>query len=160
MVLLSAGPSISLLVLAPCRSSQSVTMRSLSVLASCAAALLSFAQADGNVSHSGISRQILPSTFKPPQVFQHTNLVRTINLEKEYTRETINAVVENVDKQPQAEYYIPFEQSLIGRVGALEVKDKNNPETIFAKPEIVGYDTYRYVWREGRLPMMFWHGKF
>lgn len=119
-------------------------MRSLSVFASCCAALLSFAQAESNLTYPDISKQILPSTFKPPQVFQHNNLVRTINLEKEYPREIINVVVENVDKKPQQEYYIPFEQGLIARVGGLEVKEKSNPEAAFDKPQIVGYDTYRY----------------
>lgn len=123
-------------------------MRSLSVLASCAAALLSFAQAESNLTYPDISKQILPSTFQPPQVFQHTNLVRTINLEKEYPRETINVIVENTDKKPQQEYYLPFEQGLIARVGGLEVKEKSNPDTPFAKPQIVGYDTYRYLSKE------------
>jgi len=118
-------------------------MRSFSALVSCAAALLSFAKAESNLSYADVSKQILPSTFQPPQVFQHNNLVRTINLEKEYSRETINVVVQNTDKQPQQEYYLPFEQGLIARVGGLEVKEKTKPDELFSKPEIVGYDTYR-----------------
>ncbi|KAF1356483.1 Ribophorin I [Delphinella strobiligena] len=117
-------------------------MRSFSVIASCAAAFLSFAQAESNLTYPAISKQILSSTFKPPQVFENNNLVRTINLEKEYARETINVVVENVDKQPQSEYYLPFEQGLIARVGGLEVKEKNKPDAVFDKPQAVGYDTY------------------
>ena len=119
-------------------------MRSLSILAGCAATLLSFATAESNLTYPDISKQILPSTFQPPQVFRHTNLVRTINLEKEYSRETINVVVENVGKEPQQDYYLPFEQDIIARVGGLEVKEKSNPQNTFAKPQIVGYDTYRY----------------
>lgn len=118
-------------------------MRSLSVLASCAAVLLSFAQAESNLTYPQVSKQILPTNFKPPQVFQNTNLVRTINLEKEYSRETINVVVENVDKKAQDEYYLPFEQGLIARVGGLEVKEKTNLEAVYSQPKIVGYDTYR-----------------
>ncbi|KAL1310892.1 hypothetical protein AAFC00_001123 [Neodothiora populina] len=117
-------------------------MRSLSLLASCAAALLPFAQAESNLTVPEVSKQILSSTFKPQQVFQHTNLVRTINLEKEYSRETINVVVENVDDRPQFEYYLPFEQSIIARVGGLEVKEKNRPDLVYPQPYIVGYDTY------------------
>jgi oligosaccharyltransferase complex subunit alpha (ribophorin I) len=113
-------------------------MRSLSLLAGCAAALLSFAHAEANVS-----TQLLSGTFEPPQVFQHTNLVRTINLEKGYPRETVNVVVENIDKQSQQDYYLPFPQELIARIGGLDVKDKNRPEAIFPSPEIVGIDTYR-----------------
>lgn len=66
----------------------------------------------------------LPSGFKPPQVFKNTNLVRNTNLEKGYVRETINVVVENVDKQPQSDYYIPFPSDVFERVGGFEVRDK------------------------------------
>lgn len=118
-------------------------MRSLSLLAGCAAALLSFAKAEANLSNPDVSKQMLGGAFEPPQVFQHTNLVRTVNLEKEYPRETINVVVENIDKKAQQEYYLPFSQDLISRVGGLEVKDKNKPEAVFASPEIVGIDSYR-----------------
>jgi len=118
-------------------------MRSLSLLAGCAAALLSFANAEANLSNPDVSKQMLSGIFEPPQVFQHTNLVRTVNLEKEYPRETINVVVENIDSKPQQDYYLPFPQDLIARVGGLDVKDKNKPDAIFPSPEIVGIDTYR-----------------
>lgn len=113
------------------------------MLAGCAAALLSFAKAEANLSNPDVSKQILGGTFEPPQVFQHTNLVRTVNLEKEYPRETVNVVVENIDNGPQQDYYLPFTQDLIGRVGGFEVKDKNKPDTVFPNPEIVGIDSYR-----------------
>ncbi|OQE96395.1 hypothetical protein PENNAL_c0001G02483 [Penicillium nalgiovense] len=74
------------------------------------------------------SRLDLPSGFKPPQVFKNTNLVRNTNLEKSYVRETINVVVENVDKQPQSDYYIPFSAEVFDRVGGFEVRDKKAPE--------------------------------
>ncbi|KAL4934991.1 hypothetical protein BDV06DRAFT_141228 [Aspergillus oleicola] len=68
------------------------------------------------------------SDWKPPQVFKNVNLVRNTNLEKGYARETINVVVENVDKQPQSEYYLPFPTDLFDRVGGLEVRDKKAAE--------------------------------
>ncbi|KAI3128805.1 hypothetical protein DTO027I6_629 [Penicillium roqueforti] len=74
------------------------------------------------------SRLDLPSGFKPPQVFKNINLVRNTNLEKSYVRETINVVVENVDKQPQNDYYIPFPAEVFDRVGGFEVRDKKAPE--------------------------------
>jgi oligosaccharyltransferase complex subunit alpha (ribophorin I) len=74
------------------------------------------------------NRLDLPSGFKPPQVFKNPNLVRNTNLEKSYVRETINVVVENVDKQPQNDYYIPFSAEVFDRVGAFEVRDKKAPE--------------------------------
>jgi len=74
------------------------------------------------------SRLALPADFKPPQVFKNTNLVRNTNLEKGYVRETVNVVVENVDKQPQTDYYIPFPTDVFERVGGFEVRDKKATE--------------------------------
>ncbi|KAJ6029677.1 hypothetical protein N7499_000824 [Penicillium canescens] len=74
------------------------------------------------------SRLDLPSDFKPPQVFKNTNLVRNTNLEKGFVRETINIVVENVDKQPQTDYYVPFPSEVFDQIGAFEVRDKKAPE--------------------------------
>jgi hypothetical protein len=45
-------------------------------------------------------------------------------LEKGYVRETINVVVENIDKQAQTDYYIPFPSDVFERVGGFEVRDK------------------------------------
>ncbi|CAG8089203.1 unnamed protein product [Penicillium salamii] len=74
------------------------------------------------------SRLDLASNFKPPQVFKNTNLVRNTNLEKGYVRETINVVVENVDSQPQRDYYVPFPDEVFELVGGFEVRDKKAPE--------------------------------
>ncbi|KAF2152588.1 Ribophorin I [Myriangium duriaei CBS 260.36] len=114
-------------------------MRSIGFFASCLVASAVRCLADINVTEQ-ISKQILPNSFTPPQVFQHANLVRTISLAKSYTKETVNVVVENVDKQSQKEYYLPFEASTISRIGGLEVKDKNNPDIVFPKPQTVEYD--------------------
>ncbi|KAK5169095.1 dolichyl-diphosphooligosaccharide--protein glycosyltransferase subunit 1 [Saxophila tyrrhenica] len=88
--------------------------------------LLSLATADSNLTHE--SRNILPSNFKPQQHFRNVNLVRNINLEKNYVRETVNVVIENVDKAAQQEYFLPFEPGSIANVGGLEVRDKKEPE--------------------------------
>ena len=74
------------------------------------------------------SRLALPQDFKPPQVFKNTNLVRNTNLEKGYVRETVNVVVENVDKKPQSDYYLSFPSDVYGKIGGLEVRDKKAPE--------------------------------
>lgn len=74
------------------------------------------------------SRLALPQDFKPPQVFKNTNLVRNTNLEKGYVRETVNVVVENVDKTPQSDYYLSFPADVYDKVGGLEVRDKKAPE--------------------------------
>ena len=81
---------------------------------------------DSNLTSERTSQQILKGDFKPPQVFRNVNLVRNTNLDKGYVRETVNVVVENIDKLPQSEYYLPFEYDVIGKVGGLEVRDKKN----------------------------------
>ncbi|KAF4554710.1 Ribophorin I-like protein [Elsinoe fawcettii] len=114
-------------------------MRSIGVLASYLIALAAPCLAEINVTEQ-VSRQILPSSFTPPQVFQHANLVRTISLAKSHTKETVNVIVENIDKKEQSEYYIPFEASTISRVGSLEVRDKNNAEQRFTQVGAIEYD--------------------
>jgi Ribophorin I len=84
--------------------------------------------ADSNLTTSQSSQQLLRGDFRPPQVFKNVNLVRNTNLDKGYVRETINVVIENVDKQPQSEYYIPFKYDVIAKVGGMEVRDKKNAE--------------------------------
>lgn len=97
--------------------------------------------AESNLTHE--SRNILPSTFAPPKHFRNVNLVRNINLEKSYPKETINVVIENIDNAAQSEYFIPFEQGLLGRVGGLEVRDKKKPERTGFGVEVVGIDQSR-----------------
>ena len=90
------------------------------------------------------SRQILPSNFKPSQVFKNTNLVRTINLEKGYVRETINLVIQNIDSSPQSEYFIPFNSETIGKVGGLEVRDRKDASKPAFRVEVVQLDVTRW----------------
>ena len=96
-----------------------------------------------NLTTSLSSRQILPNNFKPPQVFKNANLLRNINLEKGYVRETVNVVIENVDAKEQDTFYFPFKAETVGHVGGFEVKDKKNPDVPVFKSEVVEYDTYR-----------------
>lgn len=63
-------------------------------------------------------------------------------MEKLYSRETVNVVVENIAKEPQAQYYIPFQVDVIARVGSLEVKDKNDATRSFPA-EVVEIDNER-----------------
>jgi oligosaccharyltransferase complex subunit alpha (ribophorin I) len=118
-------------------------MRSIAFVSSCLAALSSFAAAELSLSQPLVSKQVLPSTFRPPQVFKNVNVVRTTNLDKAYPREIINVIIENTDAVPQSEYYLPFESSLISRIGGFEAKDKKAPEKGIFKVEVVEYDTER-----------------
>ncbi|KAM3433397.1 hypothetical protein NHJ13734_006468 [Beauveria thailandica] len=82
----------------------------------------------------------LPADFKPPQVFKNANLVHVISLEKNYAKEQINVAIENVSKEPQDEYYIPFTSSQISRVGGFEVKDRKDEKAGPFAAEVVEYD--------------------
>lgn len=117
---------------------------SISILAGLHLALTTCA---ANANHSAplSSHQILPDNFKPPQTFKNVNLLRSINLEKGYVKETINVVIENIDAKAQDKYYVPFRAETIGNVGGLEVRDKKNPEIPAFISEVVEYDPYRQV---------------
>jgi oligosaccharyltransferase complex subunit alpha (ribophorin I) len=84
--------------------------------------------AESNLTEPRATQKTLTGDFKPPQVFENTNLVRTINLEKGYVRETTNVLVTNTDKEPRSEYYVPFEYDLMGRIGGFDARDKKNPD--------------------------------
>ncbi|KAF9880042.1 oligosaccharyltransferase alpha subunit [Colletotrichum karsti] len=81
-----------------------------------------------------------PAAFKPPQVFKNANLVHIISLEKNYVKESINVLIENIDKTPQDEYYLPFTPDQMSRIGAFEAKDRKNPEAGPFAADAVEYD--------------------
>lgn len=118
-------------------------MRSLTLFAACLCSIFTTIAADANLSTPLSSHQILPDNFKPPQVFKNANLLRNINLEKGYVRETINVVIENIDAKEQDTYYIPFKAEAIGNVGGIEVRDKKDPEKAAFHSEVAEYDPYR-----------------
>jgi len=114
-----------------------------------ATAVLSFATtilgADkSNLTKPLTSKNVLPATFKPPQVFKNVNLVRVINLEKSYPKESINVVIENIASTPQDEYFIPFTAAQMEKIGGLEVRDRKAPELGIFAAEPVEIDTERY----------------
>ncbi|KAF2760133.1 Ribophorin I [Pseudovirgaria hyperparasitica] len=113
----------------------------LPTIASCLTAFASLTAAQSNFSEPKLSKQILPAEFKPPQVFRNTNLVKNIDLSKEYARETVNLIIENIDSRPQSEYYLPFESALIARIGGFEVRDKKDASKDAFRVEVVEYDT-------------------
>ena len=118
-------------------------MRSLTPLVACLCSIFTTIAANASPSKPLSSQQILPNNFKPPQVFKNVNLLRNINLEKGYVRETINVVIENVDAKEQDTYYIPFKAEAIGSVGGLEARDKKDLEKPAFQTEAVEYDPYR-----------------
>jgi oligosaccharyltransferase complex subunit alpha (ribophorin I) len=103
-------------------------MKLYTLAAVCSLLAGSFCLGESNLTIPQSSQQVLRGDFKPPQVFHNVNLVRNTNLDKGYVRETINVVVENVGKEPQSEYYLPFEYDVIAKVGGIEVRDKKNIE--------------------------------
>lgn len=119
-------------------------MKSLKTLQLLLFAACSLPALGSNASDTLSSHDILPRNFKPPEVFRNVNLLRSINLEKGYVRETINLVIENTDSAPQHEYFLPFRAEEIGNVGGFEVRDKKQPEKPAFASEIVEYDSHRY----------------
>ena len=114
---------------------------------SLATAVLSFAGAA--LSKSTVTKpssQNILSTFKPPQVFKNANLVRSINLEKSYPRDTVNVVIENISPKAQDEYYILFTSSQAERLGNLEVRDKKDSKSPAFAIEAVPIDDPRYYY--------------
>jgi oligosaccharyltransferase complex subunit alpha (ribophorin I) len=89
--------------------------------------------------------KILPASFTPPQVFENSNLVRNVNLEKHYPRETVNVVIKNVGKEPQSEYYYLFPSAQVGHVGGLEVRDKKDASAGAFKVELAQYEEPKYA---------------
>jgi oligosaccharyltransferase complex subunit alpha (ribophorin I) len=100
----------------------------LQVVAAACCLLWRLVGADSNLTNTKSLHLILSGDFKPPQVFENTNVVRNTNLEKSYVRETVNLVVTNIDKSPQSDYYLPFDYDVAGKVGGIEVRDKKNAD--------------------------------
>jgi oligosaccharyltransferase complex subunit alpha (ribophorin I) len=67
---------------------------------------------------------VFPADFTPPQVFKQSNLLRTIDLTKPYAREIIAAVVENISKQPQSEFYLPVDKATLPKLSYVEARNK------------------------------------
>lgn len=89
--------------------------------------LLHLVSAEATLAPFRTSKLELAPDFKPPPVFKNTNLVRNTNLEKGYVRETVNVIVENVDKEPQDSYFLSFPTDVYGKIGALDVRDRKAP---------------------------------
>lgn len=68
-----------------------------------------------------------------------------INLEKSYPKESINVLIENTASSPQDEYYLPFTSRQMETIGALEVKDRKDPDGGLFEVDAVQFDTQRYV---------------
>lgn len=70
-------------------------------------------------------------------------------------RETINVIIENTDGKAQSEYYVPFDSSMLSKVGGFEVRDKKAADKDPFKVEVVGFDAERYVQMAEQV--MKWH---
>ena len=111
-----------------CDSTAHVDKMKLAAFSTALALLLGTSIAESNLTTPQTSIYFVGSDFKPPQVWENTNLVRTTNLEKGYVRETINVVVTNKDEKAQSTYYFPFDYGHKAQIGGFEVRDKKNAE--------------------------------
>src|SRR5579859_4199249 len=64
-----------------------------------------------------------------PQVYQHTNLLRTIDLTKPYIRDSTALILENISNATQTEYYWGIPLNLVDHLSFLEVKEKKTGAT-------------------------------
>ena len=113
-----------------------------SILLPALASCLSLVTAE-STNTTASSRVSLPATFKPPQTFKNANLVHIISLEKNYAKEIINTKIENIAKEPQDEYFLPFTPDQMSRVGGIEVKDKKNADAGPFQVDAVEFDPER-----------------
>ncbi|KOS16923.1 Dolichyl-diphosphooligosaccharide--protein glycosyltransferase subunit 1 [Escovopsis weberi] len=82
----------------------------------------------------------LPAHFKPPQVWQNTNLVHIISVERNYAKEQINILIENTSDEPQDEYFVPFTRDQVARLGAFTAKDRKDAHAEPFLTDAVEYD--------------------
>ncbi|CAK7230878.1 dolichyl-diphosphooligosaccharide--protein glycosyltransferase subunit 1 [Sporothrix bragantina] len=66
------------------------------------------------------------TAFTPSAAFKNVNLVHVVSAEKNYVKETINVVVENIAGSPQNEYYLAIPSDKFAHVGGVEVKDRKD----------------------------------
>lgn len=89
----------------------------LSVLSTATSSSLKYTSADD-------ARVQKEPKFSPPQVYQHTNLLRSIDITKPYLREVIAAIVENTSDKPQSEYYLPVPKQDVDKISYIEARDR------------------------------------
>ena len=107
--------------------------------------LLSFLWSQSLLAEAKESK-LSTESFIPPKVFRQSNLVRNIQLEKVYARETISVTIENIDKAEQYDYFLPFDTEIISRIGGFEAGDKDQLEKGLFQHEIIGNDSFRSDW--------------
>jgi oligosaccharyltransferase complex subunit alpha (ribophorin I) len=106
----------------------------------CAVLLLQLSVSLVTAASSNATVRLLPDSFTPPSLFENTNLVRNVNLDRSYPRETTNIVIKNVGKQPQSQYYFQFPTDLVPNVAGLAVKNKNNADATY-KVELAQHES-------------------
>jgi len=114
-----------------------------SAVFSAALSLLSFVSPSS--ARSTTTSDASPS--KPPQVWKNANLVHVVSVEKNYVKENINILIENVSKAPQNEYFLPFTADQVSRLGGIEVKDRKDAKAGPFAVDIVELDPERLVIR-------------
>ena len=71
--------------------------------------------------------------------------MHVISVEKNYVKESINVAIENIGKEPQDEYFLPFTAEQMSRVGGMEVKDRKDTNAGPFTTEAVEFDPDRLV---------------
>lgn len=97
-----------------------------------------------------------PVSASIPQVFQHTNLLRTIDLTKPYIRDSTALIVENVSNTTQTEYFWPIPSEIGSKMSSLEVREKKTGASPnFAVEKAVEENAYNDSCKGGLMCRMF-----
>jgi oligosaccharyltransferase complex subunit alpha (ribophorin I) len=83
-----------------------------------------------------------------PQSFQHTNLLRTIDLTKPYIRDSTALILENTSNSTQTEYYWGIPHSLASKLSYLEVKEKKTGSSTLFPVELADEDHSYLAFRD------------
>jgi len=81
-----------------------------------------------------------------PQTFQHTNLLRTVDLTKSYVHDSTALILENIGNSPQTEYFWGIPIDLDSKLSYLEIKEKKSGSTqLFPVEKSTEDHPYSYI---------------
>jgi len=85
-----------------------------------------------------------------PQSYQHTNLLRTIDLTKPYIRDSTALILENISNSTQNEYFLGISIDLIPALSYLEVREKKPGSTNLFPVEPASQDHPYVSWHRSQ----------
>jgi hypothetical protein len=106
------------------------------VLLVCFASTLAFAE--------GYKKDISTTIVDLPVNFKNVKTIRTVDLRSTVVREDIGIRAENIDNQPQNEYYVPLPEEYDNKVAHFTAALKTASKEALPV-EKIGFDSTRYI---------------